>query len=183
LWASLEAYRHLQEQGKLDLRVVAALAWQPGAGLGQIDAMRTARDKYSDRRLQATAIKFWADGILETHTAKMLEPYTDEPESDGLLMVPQADLMAAVPVLDAAGFQIHIHAIGDATVRYALDAFAAARKANGARDSRHLTAHTQIVHPDDIARFGSLGVLAGFSPYWAYADSYVAEINPPQIGE
>ena len=181
--ASLEVYRSLQEKGMLDLRVVAALAWEPGAGLGQIDALRSARDQYSDRRLQATAVKFWADGILESHTAKMLEPYTDEPENYGLLMVPQAELMAAVPALDAAGFQIHIHAIGDATVRYALDAFEAARKANGVRDSRHLTAHTQIVHPDDTGRFGSLNVMAGFSPYWAYADSYVADINPPQIGE
>lgn len=181
--ASLEVYDSLRKQGKLDLRVVAALAWEPGAGLEQIDALRAAREKYSDGRLQATAIKFWADGILESHTAKMLEPYTDEPENDGLLMVPRAELMAAVPALDAAGFQVHIHAIGDATVRYALDAFAAARKANGARDSRHLTAHTQIVHPDDITRFASLDVLAGFSPYWAYADAYVADINPPQIGE
>lgn len=181
--ASLDVYRKLQEEGKLELRVVAALAWEPGAGLEQIDALRAAREKYSDGRLQATAVKFWADGILESHTAKMLEPYTDDPGSDGLLMVPRAELMTAVPALDATGFQVHIHAIGDATVRYALDAFAAARKANGVRDSRHLTAHTQIVHPDDIGRFDRLDVLAGFSPYWAYADSYVAEINPPQIGD
>ena len=141
-----------------------------------------AREEFSSGRLQATAVKFWADGILETHTARLLEPYTDQPDTRGLLMVPKQEMMAAVPLLDAAGFQIHVHAIGDATVRYALDAFEKAQTANGKRDSRHLTAHTQLVHPDDLSRFAALQAIAGFSPYWAYADSYVAEINPPQLG-
>jgi predicted amidohydrolase YtcJ len=179
---SLETYVTLRDNGDLNLRVVAALYWEPGEGLDQIDAMREARDRYSGGRVQATAVKIWADGILETHTAMLLEPYTDQPDNSGLLMVSRDEMIQAVPMLDAAGFQVHIHAIGDATVRYALDSFEKALRTNGKRDSRHLTAHTQLVSLEDIGRFGELDAIAGFSPYWAYADSYVAEINPPQLG-
>ena len=179
---ALDVYRALQEKGQLKLRVRAALYWEPGQGLDQIEALKAARTKYTEGRLQASTVKLWADGILETHTAMMLEAYTDKPDTHGLLMVPLDEMMAAVPLLDAAGFQVHIHAIGDATVRYALDAIEKARQDNGVRDARHLTAHTQLVHPDDIARFAELQTIAGFSPYWAYADDYVATINPPQIG-
>ncbi|MEH6551657.1 MAG: amidohydrolase [Pseudomonadales bacterium] len=181
-YKSLDAYQALQEAGELNLRVVAALYWQPGAGLDQIEALKAARAQYSKGRLQAHSIKFWADGIIETHTAMMLEPYSDQADNRGFMMVSLEEMLAAVPKLDAEGFQIHIHAIGDATVRYALDALEGALEVNGKRDSRHLTAHTQLVHPDDIARFGQLNVIAGFSPYWAYADEYVAIINPPQLG-
>lgn len=179
---SLPVYQQLRDTGELNLRVVAALYWEPGQGLEQIEQMERARQQYSGGRLQVGGVKFWADGIVETRTAKMLEDYSDKPGHSGLLMVPLDEMLAAVPKLDARGFQIHIHAIGDATVRYALDAFAQARAENGVRDSRFLTAHTQIVNPADIERFGKLDAIGGFSPYWAYADTYVTEINPPQLG-
>jgi predicted amidohydrolase YtcJ len=180
---SLPVYKALQESGELNLRVSAALYWDPAAGMEQIKSMQEARLEYSSGRIQANTVKIWADGILESYTAKMLQPYSDRPEDTGLLMVPRTEIMAAVPMLDKAGFQIHIHAIGDATVRYALDAFEAALKSNGRRDSRHLTAHTQVVNPVDVDRFAQLDVIAGFSPYWTYADAYIADINPSQLGE
>ncbi len=182
VYRSLDAYQAMRDSGELKLRVVAALYWEPGEGLDQIDAIKAARAKYSGGRLQAGTVKFWADGILETRTAKLLEPYTDQPDTDGMLMVPLQELQTGIPALDALGFQLHIHAIGDGTVRFALDALEAARQANGMRDSRHLTAHTQLVHEDDIGRFAELDVIAGFSPYWAYNEEYVAVINPPQLG-
>ena len=180
---SLPVYKTLQASGELTLRVSAALYWDPAGGMEQIKAMQKARLEYSDGRLQANTVKIWADGILESYTAKMLEPYSDKPGDTGLLMVPRKEIMAAVPLLDEAGFQVHIHAIGDATVRYALDAFEVAQKSNGKRDSRHLTAHTQVVNPSDVGRFALLDVIAGFTPYWTYADSYVSDINPSQLGE
>jgi predicted amidohydrolase YtcJ len=180
---SLPIYKALQESGELNLRVSAALYWDPAAGVEQIEPLRQARLEYSRGRIRANTVKIWADGILESYTAKMLEPYSDKPKDTGLLMVPRTQIMAAVPLLDKAGFQVHIHAIGDATVRYALDAFEAALKSNGQRDSRHLTAHTQVVNPADVGRFVQLDVIAGFSPYWTYADSYISDINPSQLGE
>ncbi|MEM7358663.1 MAG: amidohydrolase [Pseudomonadota bacterium] len=179
---SLEAYQSLLDEDKLKLRVKTALYWEPGQGLDQIKAMQAARETYSQERLQVNAVKFWADGILEAYTAKLLEPYSDKPETTGLLMVPEDEIMAAIPLLDAAQFQVHIHTIGDATVRYALDAVELAQKNNGVRDARHLTAHTQLVDIDDIKRFAELDVIATFSPYWAYYDDYSLEINPPQLG-
>ncbi|WP_019529413.1 amidohydrolase [Dasania marina] len=179
---TLDAYAQMRDSGELKLRVSAALGWNPGAGLDQIDNIIKARDNYSGGRLQANTVKFWADGIIETRTAYMLDPYSDAPDNRGFLMIPDKELVEGGRLLDAEGFQLHIHAIGDGTVRKALDVIENARKHNGKRDSRHLTAHTQIVHPDDIARFGQLDVIAGFSPYWAYADDYVLNINPPQLG-
>ena len=182
VYRSLDAYQTMRDSGELKMRVVAALYWEPGEGLDQIDALDAARTKFSGGLLQANTVKFWADGILETHTAKLLDPYTDQADTDGLLMVPLEDVMAGIPALDALGFQLHVHTIGDGAVRIALDALEVAREENGVRDSRHLTAHTQLVHPDDINRFAELDVIAGFSPYWAVNDEYVAEINPPQLG-
>ena len=179
---TLTAYTKLRDNGELKLRVSAAIGWNPGAGVAQVENIIKARNKFSGGRLQANTVKFWADGIIESRTAFMLEPYSDQPDNRGLLMVPLEEIQQGTQLLDAAGFQLHIHAIGDATVRMALDVLAAARKHNGPRDSRHLTAHTQLVHPDDIARFGQLDVIAGFSPYWFYADEYVSKINPPQLG-
>lgn len=179
----LDVYRSLQDKGQLNMRVQTALYWEPGKGLEQIEVMKAAKKSYSRDRLQVTSVKFWADGILESYTAMLLEPYKDKPNTSGLLMVPKDELLAAAPLLDAAGFQLHIHAIGDATVRYALDAFQKAQDTNGVRDSRHLTAHTQQVHPDDIGRFEKLNAIATFSPYWAHYDEYVRDINPAQLGD
>lgn len=119
--------------------------------------MLGARQQYSTGRIQANTVNIWADGILEPYTAETL--------------------------LDKAGFQVHIHATGDATVRCTLDAFEEAQNINGRRDSRHLTTHTQVVNPSDLGRFALLDVIAGFTPYWTYADSYVSDINLPQLGE
>lgn len=179
----LGIYRSLQDKKQLNMRVQTALYWEPGQGLDQIEAMKAAKQYYSKDRLQVTSVKFWADGILESYTAMLLEPYKDKPETSGFLMVPKEELMMAAPILDKAGFQLHIHAIGDATVRYALDAFEKSQEMNGVRDSRHLTAHTQQVHPDDIGRFKKLNAIATFSPYWAFYDVYVKDINPAQLGE
>jgi hypothetical protein len=93
-----------------------------------------------------------------------------------------AELAALAGALDAAGFQLHFHAIGDRGVRLALDAVAAARRANGPRDARHHVAHLELVHPDDRPRFRELGVAATFQPLWAFADPYVTELTWPVLG-
>jgi predicted amidohydrolase YtcJ len=179
---SLPAYKALNDQGKLNLRVSLALLWDAEKGMDQIESFEKARSEASRGRLRVNMVKFWADGVVETHTAMMLEPYTDKPETRGLMMVPRDQLMRGVPLADAEGFQIHIHAIGDATVRYALDAIEAAWRANGRRDGRPHINHVQFVHPDDIARFQELGVGASFEPYWAYADEYITLFTLPRVG-
>jgi predicted amidohydrolase YtcJ len=181
-YRSLPAYQTLNDRGELNVRVSASLFWEAEKGLEQIEAFKKARRETSAGRLRVNTVKFWADGVLETHTAMLLESYADKPETRGLMMVPREQLMSGIPLLDAEGFQVHIHAIGDATVRYSLDAIEAAWQANGRRDARHHITHAQVVHPDDIPRFQALGVGASFQPYWTYADEYVTLFNFPRLG-
>lgn len=179
---SLPALGALNEAGELDMRLSTSLYWTSGAGIGQIEAFKAARARYNHGRLRVKAVKFWADGVIETRTAMLLEPYSDAPETHGLMMVPREELMWAVPAAAEAGFQAHIHTIGDATARYALDALEAALDRPGARRDRHHLTHLQFVHPDDIGRFKALGVAASFQPLWAYEDAYITDLTRPRVG-
>ena len=181
-YRSLPALSALNSSGDLKMRVLAALLWDAEKGMDQLDVLKKARDQYSRDNLQVDAIKFWADGVVETHTAMMLDPYEDKPDSRGLMMVPREQLMEAYPLVDAAGFQIHTHTIGDATARYALDAIEATWNANGRRDARHQITHAQFVHPDDLNRFQELDVGVSFQPFWAYEDDYITYYTLPRVG-
>ena len=98
-------------------------------------------------------------------------------------MVEPEQLKTAVTALDAEGFQVHFHAIGDAAITQSLDAVEAAIDANGNAHRRHHISHLQLIHPSDVPRFRELDVIANFQPLWAYADEYVTELNIPFIGE
>jgi predicted amidohydrolase YtcJ len=127
--------------------------------------------------------------VIEAGTAALLEPYVPLPgepagaaPSRGLPEYSPEDLARHVAALDAAGFQIHDHAIGDAAIRSSLDALEAAAKANGARDRRPHLAHIQLVDPADIPRFGALGVTANMQPLWAWADPFITDLTEPRLG-
>lgn len=177
----LEGYRALDDRGELTLRVVAANVWDTSRGMEQLAEIREDRDHFTRGNLRATSAKIWLDGVMENYTAAMLEPYLVEGASRGMLMMGEDDLDAAVQALDAAGFQVHVHAIGDRAVRVSLDAFEAALAANGDSDNRHHIAHLEVVRPDDIPRFRKLGVAANFTAYWAYADPYITDLTLPFI--
>jgi predicted amidohydrolase YtcJ len=127
------------------------------------------------------------DGVAENFTAAMLEPYEDgcgcQTENDGLDFVDPVGLREYVARLDAAGFQVHFHALGDRAVRNALDALEAAREANGTTDGRHHLAHLQVVHPDDIPRFAQLGATANIQALWAAHEAQMDELTIPFLGE
>jgi len=125
--------------------------------------------------------KIFADGVIESGTAALLEPYTGT-HSVGPTDIQPAAMDSLVIALDKAGFQVHVHAIGDRAVREALDAFAAARAANGVRDSRHQIAHLEMIDTLDVPRFAQLGVLANFQALWAFRDSYVRDLTEPVLG-
>jgi predicted amidohydrolase YtcJ len=124
--------------------------------------------------------------VAENFTAAMTSPYLDEhghPGSNrGLSMVDPDALRGYVTQLDRHGFQVHVHAIGDRAVREALDAFEAARAANGSHDNRHHIAHIQVIHPDDIARFAELGVAANMQPLWATHEPQMDDLTIPFLG-
>jgi predicted amidohydrolase YtcJ len=167
----LEAYRAAAKAGTLQARVVAALFWDPRRGLDQLEGFLEQRATATIGRLQATTVKIWVDGVVEGLTAAMLDPYFDEggraTDNRGMALVPPEILREAVVALDRAGMQVHMHAIGDAAVRSALDAIEAARRSNGPSDLRHHVAHIQVIHPDDLPRFAALDATATMQPIWA----------------
>ena len=123
------------------------------------------------------------------HTAAMLSPYLRHGcgcaaggRHDGLSFVDPTALPDYVTALDAHGFQVHFHALGDRAVREALDAIEAARTANGFNDHRHHLAHLQVIHPDDVPRFRALGATANMQPLWAAHEPQMDELTIPFLG-
>ena len=179
----LDAYRALDERGDLTLRVVASLWWERTAGIEQIDDFKRLRDEYTRGNVNAGTVKIMQDGVMENFTAAMSEPYYVDGFPKGIPMVEPEFLKEAVTALDAAGFQVHFHAIGDAAVTQCLDAVEVAIDTNGNAHRRHHISHLQIIHPNDLPRFRELDVIANFQPLWAYADEYVTDLTLPFIGE
>lgn len=132
--------------------------------------------------LSAKTIKFICDGALSAGTAALLEPYLDDLQSTGLLIWDEDELIDAMVHFDALGFQIHAHAIGDAAIRQALNAIEAVTRVNPRWDRRPVIAHAQLIHPDDLPRFASLGVIANIQPLWTYLDPMNAQLIEPRIG-
>lgn len=168
----IAVYDRLRQKGRLTARVTV---WgQLGVDLAHFDELRK-QFPAGDPWLRLGGLKGFVDGTLGSGTAALLEPYADKPESTGVLRVSEETLRAQVVAADRAGFQVLLHAIGDRAIRLGLDAFAAARQANGARDSRHRLEHVQILHPDDLPRFKELGVIASMQPCHFLTDMRWAE--------
>jgi predicted amidohydrolase YtcJ len=179
----LATYLDVAADGDLAVRANVALRAEPGVWRGQLEEFAAARDSaIGTTEVSARTIKFFADGIIEAGSAALLEPYADAPDTCGLPVWEPAELAEAVAAFDAYGFQAHVHAIGDAGVRAALDAFAHAERQNGSRDRRPVIAHTQLVDPSDLARFASLGVVANFEPLWMCLEPGMTELTLPRLG-
>jgi predicted amidohydrolase YtcJ len=180
------AYVELAREGHLTARVVGALWWQRDRGAEQIPELVERREALQFPRFRAGSVKIMQDGVAENFTAGMLEPYYDScgcrTRNAGLSFVDPTALREHVTLLDAAGFQVHVHAIGDRAVREALDAFEAARMANGESDLRHHIAHLQVVHPDDVGRFAELGVTANIQALWAVYERQMLDLTIPFLG-
>ena len=180
------AYTTMADRGELTARVVGALSWDETRGPEQIEDLLERRARTARPRYAPTSVKFFADGILENFTGAVLEPYLDrdgQPTSNlGDSLIESAAFGAAVTRLDALGFQVHVHAIGDRAVRQALDAIEVARRANGPSDTRPQIAHLQLVHPDDLGRFRALGVVADVQAYWAVLEDQMEQLTIPFVG-
>jgi predicted amidohydrolase YtcJ len=183
---SSEAYAACASSGRLTAKVVGALWWTRSRGAEQIAELVDQRERLTLPGFSPTSVKIMQDGVAENFTAGVTSPYLDacghETSNRGLSMVDPAELRGYVTELDRLGFQVHIHAIGDRAVREALDSFEAARDANGPSDNRHHIAHIQLIHPDDVARFASLGVAANMQPLWAMHEPQMDELTIPFIG-
>lgn len=181
--AELEIYRAMDQRGELSLRVTGSIWWDRDKGLEQIADMKQLREEFSDGSISATTVKIMQDGVMENFTAAMLEPYVGQGDNKGIPMVEPEALKMAVAALDAEGFQVHFHAIGDAAIRHCLDAVEFARAQNGNLGHRHHISHLQLIDPNDIPRFAELEVVANFQAQWAFADPYITDLTLPFIGE
>jgi predicted amidohydrolase YtcJ len=181
-----DAFVEAERRGLLTARVVGALWWQRGTGTSQLGSLVDRRDRAGQGRFRATSVKIMQDGVCENFTASMLTPYLDghgHPTAGaGASFFDPQELAAAVTAIDAHGFQVHFHAIGDRAVREALDAVAAARIANGPGSGRHHISHLQVVHPDDLPRFRELSVVANCQPLWACYEPQMTELTLPYLG-
>ena len=178
-----DAYLSWQQSGAPGPRVRAALALPADfSAVDPLPSLGAARARAHGSRLRASAVKLFLDGVIESRTAALLEPYEDSDERGSPNQSPDA-LAALVTRLDGAGFQVHMHAIGDRATRMGLDAVERARAANGPRDARHTLAHLELVSPDDLPRFAVLGVVPNVQALWAQADAYITELTIPLIGD
>ncbi len=175
----LEGYQRADSAGALTVRVFGAAQVDPG----DPDPVGRLQDwalTYGSPRVSVVGAKLYLDGIIESQTAYMLEPYEDG--TNGVPVFSDDELVGLATRLDAAGFQLHAHAIGDGAVRQLFDTVAAVEMNNGRRDRRALAAHIEVVDPADIARFAEHGVFADFQPLWAWPDSYIEDLTIPVIG-
>ncbi|WP_436326712.1 amidohydrolase [Brevibacterium sp. FAM 27836] len=176
-----DTYVRAASSEELHSEVVGSLWWP--REVTDIDAEvaeLTARAR-SEGRFRATSVKFMLDGIVESRTAAMNTEYTCTCGGFGTSYFTREHLEASFAALDAAGFDIHCHAIGDAAVRAALDAFAAI--ASPRAEARHHIAHVQVVDPVDVPRFAQLGITANLQALWACYDEQMIDLNIPILGE
>jgi predicted amidohydrolase YtcJ len=164
----LGLYEELARNNELTARYAAALSVDEHTPQSDIDSFAMKRTEYSTHPfLRVDAIKFMLDGVIESHTGAMIEPYADMPESHGEFAMPLEDYKRLVAQLDKDGFRLYTHAIGNLAIREALNAYEAAAHANGVKPRRHRIEHIENIHPDDIPRFVALGVMPSMEPIHA----------------
>ncbi|MDH3305201.1 MAG: amidohydrolase [Gammaproteobacteria bacterium] len=175
----------LADAGELDMRVRASLSpinWQPGVFDESVFEFLDEREQWRRENLDVDSVKIYMDGVIEYGTSPLLEPYADEHYGSGDFFYTQDEVDRYMRRFDAMGLQVHVHAIGDAAIRRALDGFGAMREANGMSDNRHQIVHLQLIHEDDRPRFGELDIAAVFQPLWAYPDPAALELDVPMLG-
>jgi len=181
--ADVDTYLDAARQNALRIRFNLGLYADPRFFVTQLEQFADARrrvDEVGSPLLTAQTVKFFADGVIENETGALLAPYCGSLHDHGMQV--WDDLAGAACAVDELGFQIHIHAIGDAAARQALDAIEHVVATNGPRDRRPVIAHAQLVDDADLGRFAELGVIANMQPLWAQLDPLMVELTVPRLG-
>jgi predicted amidohydrolase YtcJ len=180
----LAVFAKIEREGKLTLRIsIADWINPPGLSAAHLAALETARSRYHDQYLSCCVAKFIMDGVIESHTAYLPAGYADRPAETGMRFFMPEDYRAAVRALSAHDFQIYTHAIGDGAIKLALDAYEEAQSAAPTRaNPRNRIEHAEAPDPEDIPRFGKLGVIASMQPLHSYPDVDTLNIWTPNIG-
>lgn len=177
-------YQRLADDGDLTVRICSTAYVHPSEkteeALARVEALRKAHSDGGMFRVHSA--KFFLDGVMESRTAVMIEPYSDEIGGNSQLLFDPEQVKELFVAFDAARFQIHVHVIGDGAVRAALDGLQAAREKNGLWPSLHQLAHVECIDPQDIPRFGEMGVVANIQALWACNDPSVTDVANPMLG-
>jgi predicted amidohydrolase YtcJ len=174
-------FRQLADQNQLTVRIYAMIR---DTGEDFLSLSKTGPlIGYDNDRLTVRAVKLFADGALGSRGAALLAPYSDQPDQRGLLFMSDADMEGRVETALKAGYQVNVHAIGDAANRQVLDAFEAAYRTAGGSGLRNRIEHAQVVAPGDIPRFKQLNLIASMQPTHATSDMNMAEarIGPERL--
>ncbi len=145
-------------------------------------AIENTRKKYHDEWIDTNAAKMMLDGVIETHTAALLEPYTDQPATKGGMFWDLAKYQNAVLELDKRGVQLFTHAVGDSAIRTALETYELAENKNHNKDHRPRIEHIETIDTADILRFAKLGVIASMQPLHSYPDADTLDVWARNIG-
>lgn len=180
--ADLAMLDRARREGRLGLRVTATVHVDPGKVEASVALARRLSARYRDPFLRVVGVKLFVDGVVESKTAAMLEPYVDD-TGTGLPNWGREALNAAVTAADREGLQAWLHAIGDRGVRMALDAHEAALRANGRLDRRGRIEHVETIQASDIPRFKPLGVIASMQPLHANPDQNTLGAWAGNLGE
>lgn len=161
---SLALLDGLRAEGRLTARVKVPFHFKPDMGLEMLEEASAMAADYSDGWLSSGMVKLFMDGVMDSRTAFRLDDYPGQPGHRGAGLFGQNDFARIAAEADRRGLQIAVHAIGDAAVRRTLDGYAAARAANGPRDSRHRIEHIELLDRADLPRFAALGVTCSIQP-------------------
>lgn len=184
--ASVIPVRIAAAQGMLPMRVRVSLSpldLRPEPLDESVFEFLQQRDQWRARNVDVDSVKVYLDGVIEYGTSPLLEPYADARYGSGEFFLTQEWVNELFTRLDAMGLQVHVHAIGDAAIRQALNGFEAMREANGMSDNRHHIVHLQLIHEDDRPRFAKLNVTATFQHLWSYPDPAAIELDVPMLGK
>ncbi len=161
---TLELLEELQRRGELTARVRVPFHFKNFMDIAMLEKASRMAERWRGDMLSSGFVKLFMDGVADSQTAVMIEDYANRPGWKGEPLFEPDRFAAIATEADRRGLQIAVHAIGDGAVQIVLDGYDAAQKANGRRDSRHRVEHVEVIHPDDIARFAKLGVIASMQP-------------------
>jgi predicted amidohydrolase YtcJ len=176
-----EIYLAAVSQGVLALDYNLAFKIEPHEWVKSFEFAKIDREKVvslGHPQLTAKTVKFFADGVFGSGTASVLESYLDNLHNHGEPLWSESELKAACLEAAKLGFQLHIHAIGDAGVRQALDAIEFAQEQQGKPKLPNVIAHAELISDSDIPRFAKLNVIANMQPLWAQADGMLMSCVP-----
>jgi predicted amidohydrolase YtcJ len=176
-FSTIDLWKEMIDDGSLQIRIYAMIRADNASLAENLATYWTVG--YGDERLTVRSIKVSIDGALGSHGAWLLEPYDDMPTSTGLNTTPVEEIREKARLAMEHGYQLNVHAIGDRGNRETLDLFEEAYIANGDGEYRWRIEHAQHLHPDDIARFGALGVIASMQGVHATSDGPWVE---PKLG-